>query len=134
MKPDSLPQGILDRITARLAGEPSVAAAYLLGSAVEDRLRQDSDLDIAILPVHRVVFTPQQRLSLAADLEEAAGREADVGVLSTANLVYAKEAVAHGRIIFERDPAARARFAMLVLSMYASLQESRREVLHAYAA
>jgi hypothetical protein len=54
--------------------------------------------------------------------------------LSTANLVYAKEAVAHGAVIFERDRAARARFAMLVLSMYAALQESRREVLHAYAA
>jgi uncharacterized protein len=63
-----------------------------------------------------------------------AGRPVDVGMLSTGNLVYAKEAVAHGRLFFERDPAARARFAMLVLSMYASLQESRREVLHAYAA
>jgi hypothetical protein len=42
--------------------------------------------------------------------------------------------VANGRLIFERDPALRARFAALVFSMYADLQENRREVLHAYAA
>jgi hypothetical protein len=42
--------------------------------------------------------------------------------------------VANGLLLFERDPAARARFAALVFSMYADLQENRREVLHAYAA
>jgi hypothetical protein len=30
----------------------------------------------------------------------------DLGVLSTSNLVYAKENVANGRVIFERDPAS----------------------------
>ena len=122
------------RLTERLEREEHVAAAYLLGSAVRGALRPDSDIDIALLPVRGRVVSSEDRLSLAADLEEIAGRPVDVGVLSTANLVYAKEAVAHGVVILERDRTVRARFAMLVLSMYASLQESRREVLHAYAA
>jgi len=122
------------RFAARLDREPMIAAAYLLGSAARGELRQDSDVDIAVFPVKRGVITPEHRLSLAADLEDVAGRAVDLGVLSTGNVVYAKEAVARGRLFFERDPAARARFAMLVLSMYASLQESRRAVLHAYAA
>jgi predicted nucleotidyltransferase len=105
-----------------------------MGSAVAGRLRDDSDLDIALLPARGCSITPEERLALAADLEDIAGRIVDVGVLSTANLVYAKEAVANGRLIFERDPALRARFAALVFSMYADLQENRREVLHAYAA
>jgi hypothetical protein len=42
--------------------------------------------------------------------------------------------VAHGRLIFERDPNARARLAALVFSMHADLQENRREVVYAYAA
>lgn len=127
-------EAISHRLTERLQKNGDIAAAYLLGSAVRDELRPDSDIDIALLPVRGRVISSEDRLSLAADLEEIAGRPVDVGVLSTANLVYAKEAVAHGRVMFERDRAARARFAMLVLSMYASLQESRREVLHAYAA
>jgi len=129
-----LESALLRRLVARLEKEEHLAAAYLLGSAARGDLRPDSDLDIALLPARGCVITPQERLSLAADLEDIAGRTVDLGVLSTSNLVYAKEAVAHGRLIFERDHAARARFAMLVLSMYASLQESRREVLHAYAA
>ncbi|MFM8656467.1 MAG: type VII toxin-antitoxin system MntA family adenylyltransferase antitoxin, partial [Chthoniobacterales bacterium] len=120
---------LLRRLVARLEKEEHLAVAYLLGSAARGDLRPDSDLDIALLPARGCVITPQERLSLAADLEDIAGRTVDLGVLSTANLVYAKEAVAHGRVIFERDHAARARFAMLVLSMYASLQECRREVL-----
>lgn len=122
------------RLVERLEHQEHVAAAYLLGSAARGEMRPDSDLDIALLPVRGAAFSSKDRLSLAADLEEIVGRTVDVGVLSTANLVYAKEAVAHGIVIFERDSLERARFAMLVLSMYASLQETRREVLHAYAA
>lgn len=62
------------------------------------------------------------------------GRPVDLGVLSTTNVVYAKEAIATGRLLFERDRRVTARFAMLALSMYASLQEARREVLRTYAA
>jgi hypothetical protein len=75
-----------------------------------------------------------QRLALTAELARTFGRPVDLGVLSTANVVYAKEAVVHGRILFERSHTMTARFAMLTLSMYASLQAARREVLQAYAA
>ncbi|MFM8952461.1 MAG: hypothetical protein ACKOOF_05275 [Planctomycetaceae bacterium] len=75
-----------------------------------------------------------ERLSLAAELNRLVGREVDLGVLTTRNLVYAKEAVPHGRRIFDRDHSTTATFEIYALSMYASLQEARREVLLAYAA
>jgi predicted nucleotidyltransferase len=130
----SLDEHALAVLRDRLEREPAVAAVYLLGSAAAGRLRADSDVDLALLPARGNLITPEQRLELAADLEDLVGRIVDVGILSTANLVYAKEAVANGLLLFERDPAARARFAALVFSMYADLQENRREVLHAYAA
>ena len=37
-------------------------------------------------------------------------------------------------VVAERDHSVTATFAMYVLSMYAALQEARREVLRAYAA
>lgn len=124
----------LKSVADRLGQESCVAAAYLLGSAAEGRLRADSDVDIALLPVRGTAFTGKARLDLAADLEAPIGRPVDLGVLSTGNLVYAKEAVSRGKVIFERDRSARVRFTALVFSMYADLQENRREVLHAYAA
>ena len=89
---------------------------------------------MAILPSGRAGLTIEERLALTAELTKIFGRSVDLGVLSTANVVYAKEAVTTGKIVFDRDPRVTARFAMLTLSMYASLQESRREVLRAYAA
>ena len=130
----SLDERALAMLRDRLEREPAVEAAYLLGSAVAGRLRDDSDLDIALLPRRGSSVPPEQRLTLAADLEDLVGRIVDLGILSTSNLVYAKEPVANGRVIFERAPAVRARFVGLVFSMYADLQENRREVLHAYAA
>lgn len=136
MKPssDTLGENVLTAMIPRLAQDEKIAAAYLLGSGAEGRLRTDSDVDIAILPVRGQSFSGRDRMELAAALTDIAGRTVDLGVLHTGNLVYAKEAVARGRVIFERDHAARVRFAALVLSMYADLQENRREVLHAYAA
>jgi predicted nucleotidyltransferase len=113
---------------------PAVEAAYLLGSAASDSLRADSDVDVAVLPRRPEGIFPEQRLALTAELACVFGRAVDLGVLSTVNVVYAKEAVATGRLIFERDHLVTARFAMLTLSMYAALQEARREVLRAYAA
>jgi predicted nucleotidyltransferase len=134
MIPPSIAEDVLTAVAMHLRGRPDVAAAYLLGSAAAGRLRPDSDVDIAILPCQGQTIPLLDRLALAAELAAIVGREVDLGFLSTANLVYAKEAVARGRLIFERDHAVTARFAMYALSMYASLQESRREVLRAYAA
>ena len=87
-----------------------------------------------MLPQHGQSLPTQERLALAAELALIVGRNVDLGVLSMANLVYAKEAVARGRLVFERDHFITAQFEMYTLSMYASLQESRQEVLRAYAA
>jgi len=130
----TLDEPALRAAAGRLGQEAAVCAAYLLGSAAEGRLRAESDVDIALLPVRGASLGGLQRAELAADLEMLLGRPVDLGVLHTANLVYAKEAVAHGRLFFERDRNARARFAALVFSMYADLQESRREVINGYAA
>lgn len=121
-------------VVEALGQHGAVHAAYILGSAATNRLRPDSDVDVAILPSGRAGLTIEERLALTAELTKIFGRSVDLGVLSTANVVYAKEAVTKGKIVFDRDPRVTARFAMLTLSMYASLQESRREVLRAYAA
>lgn len=124
----------LDATRQVLEKYPAVDAAYVLGSGAMGRLRPDSDIDIAVLPKRGELFTVMERLALSTELGKPFGRQVDLGILTSANLVYAKEAVAHGRLIFERDHGARARFAMLTLSMYAALQKARREVLRAYAA
>ena len=134
MSEQTIAENVLAAVAAHLRSRPFVSAAYLLGSAAEGRLRPDSDVDIAVLPRPGQSLAVQERLALAAELASIVGRHVDLGSLSLANLVYAKEAVAGGRLVFERDHLVTAQFEMYTLSMYASLQEARREVLHAYAA
>lgn len=138
MKPEQRESGLdaaaLEAAASRLRQSDKIDAAYLIGSAAAGRLRDDSDVDIALLPSRGASLTAAERMGLASDLERLVGLPVDLGILHTGNLVYAKEAVARGKLFFERDSIARARFAMLALSMYASLQETRKEVLHAYAA
>ena len=129
-----LDESALRSAADRLGREDAIAAAYLLGSAAEGRLRAESDVDIALLPVRGASLGGLPRVNLAADLELLLGRPVDLGLLHTGNLVYAKEAVAHGILLFERDRKERIRFAGLVFAMYADLQENRREVIRAYAA
>lgn len=130
----ALDTALLEAVASHLSRHAHVAAAYLLGSAAEGRLRSDSDVDIAVLPVTPDGLPLLDRLHLAAELGSIVAREVDLGVLTTRNLVYAKEAITRGRLIFDRDHLVTARFEMYALSMYASLQEARREVLRAYAA
>ena len=107
--------------------------AYVIGSAATDRLRADSDVDVAVLPSRHAGLMVEDRLALTAELTRVFGRPVDLGVLSTANVVYANEAVTKGRGLFERERSVTSRFAILALSMDASMQEARREVLRAYA-
>lgn len=121
-------------LAGRIGEEPGIDAAFLMGSAATGRMRTGSDVDIALLPARGDTLPATRLADLAADLEVLAGRPVDLGILHSANLVYAKEAIAHGRLLFERDRNTTARFAMHTLSMYAALQEDRKEVLNAYTA
>ena len=134
MMTESLHQDAVQQAREILLSHPAVDAAYLLGSAAEDRLRPDSDVDIAILIRRSSAFSVEDRLALMATLGRIFRRSIDLGLLDTSNLVYAKEAISRGRLIAERDHTVTATFAMYALSMYATLQEARREVLRAYAA
>ena len=125
---------VTDQLRSALTGFPGLELVLLFGSLGRGQARPDSDVDIAVLPVTPDGLPLLERLHLAAELSSIVGREVDLGVLTTHNLVYAKEAVARGRLIFDRDHPVTARFEMYALSMYASLQEARREVLRAYAA
>ena len=120
--------------TKRLRETPEICAAFLHGSAASGKMRPDSDVDIAVLPMSGETIDVKTHLRLAGDLEQIFGRPADIGILSTNNLIYAKEVVEHGLPLFTKNKFSSDSFIMHCLSMYADLQESRKEVIHAYTA
>lgn len=111
---------------------PGLASAYHHGSSLNGYFRPDSDVDIALL------FFPNKALgwlelqAYAIEAEKRVGSPIHFSVLSTRDLVFAKEVITAGQVIFCADAFFCDSFAMHVLSMYTWLNFERREVLKRY--
>lgn len=110
-----------------------ISAAYLIGSVARRAARNGSDIDIAILPDPSSHFSGLDTLKLSARLGECSHLPADVGVLSTDNLVYSKEAVLRGTCIYVRDKGYHELFVATVLGLYVALKAERKEIENSYA-
>jgi predicted nucleotidyltransferase len=125
---------ILNQCIERFAREPNIMAVWILGSAVTDRLRNDSDVDFAIY------YRPGTTRDLAAqgglvlDLERILERTVDLGKLSSRNLVYAVQATQLGKLLYARDPQDAVAFVSRMQSLYLDLKHDRKIVEDAYCA
>ncbi len=117
-----------------LVEEGQVAAVYLLGSAAAGRLRPDSDVDIAIMLADGKSISVDTRMQLISDLTLALGRDADLGIISSKNLVYASEAILKGKRILTVDQDYVAMTETRLLGCYLQFREDRHVVEEAYRA
>ena len=109
-----------------------VAAAFILGSAARDALRPESDIDLALLPLPDYRPTPFDCTELAVEIESILSRTIDLGVLTTDNIVYAKEAYLSGHCVYSQNDFYRDLFGATILGLYAKLREERKEIENAY--
>jgi predicted nucleotidyltransferase len=107
-----------------LATQPDVLAAYLFGSHVTGKARPGSDVDLAVLLSQQDASQRfERRLRLMGEVEDAlARRPADVVLLNDAPPLLAHQALREGRLIFERDRAARVEFEVRAGKIYADLK------------
>jgi len=121
-----------EKLIDLLMSDDRIMAAYLLGSAASGTLRPDSDIDVAVLPAKGVRLRRSHLLELSTSLSLELGREADLGVLSSANLVYARQAILAGVRLFTKDPFYSDLMETTLLSMYLWFSEERKEISDAY--
>lgn len=125
---------LLEQAKKILEDRQEIDAAYLHGSAAKGSMHPNSDIDIALLLVPGKTLSLLERLNCASRMESILGRTVDLGLLSTRNLVYAKEVIDHGTELFSKNRFRTDLALTTCLSMYVELQEQRREVLYAYSA
>jgi uncharacterized protein len=114
------------------SNKPNVLAIFLLGSAARGELRKESDIDLAILPFNGKEISSLDLFKMVGDLGYSFGYDFDLGVMSSKNLVYAKEAIFHGKRIHTKDEVANQFRVNDLLSMYYNFQIERQEVINAY--
>lgn len=95
-------------------------------------MRPDSDIDIAVLIDAGADISLTERIRISSELEQCINRPIDLGVLTTHNLIYAREAIMTGVCIFCRNNFQRDLFAATVLGLYLQLREERKEIENAY--
>lgn len=114
-----------------LAALPETQAIYLFGSAAAGRLRDDSDVDVAVLLAHaRAKELGSLALSdLAFDLMKTLRRDVDLINLRLASTVLQKQVIENGIVLFCADEFAKDEFEMLTISFYQKLNEERAGIL-----
>jgi predicted nucleotidyltransferase len=107
-----------------LAAQPDVVAAYIFGSVAQGRARPQSDVDIAVLLAADLDEETRfdRRLRLGWEVERLIGRQTDLVVLNDAPPLLQHQVLKHGRLIFERDRAARVEFEVRAGQIYADLK------------
>ncbi|MCO5172124.1 MAG: nucleotidyltransferase domain-containing protein [Planctomycetes bacterium] len=101
------------RLREYFAGREDVVAAYLFGSVARDEAGPASDVDVGVLlgaapPAGFAGLRVQ--LDLEAALEALLRRPVQVVVLDRAPPDLVHRVLRDGRLVLERDPAARVRF------------------------
>jgi len=102
---------LIARLERALGAHEDVIVAYLFGSAARGELRPSSDVDVAVLvPGQAGPTLSSLRLSLQADLQEAAHRPVDLVILNQASPDLIHRVLRDGILLVERDRSARIRF------------------------
>lgn len=118
----------LDELERRLAeffndaDDPSIAAAWLFGSAARGTAQAGSDVDIAVLLSRDPAPTLDGlRLDLRDTLEGLVGRKVDLVVLNNAPVDLIHRVLRDGRLLVDRKPSVRVRFEVRARNKYFDL-------------
>ena len=115
------------RLIAQFAEEqPDVLGAYLFGSAVQNRLTADSDVDIGML----FETSPDgiQLLELQENLSTLLKRQADLVDLNHVSPILGMQVLKHGEIVFERSERAVRKFQVRTMFAYFDLKQVRKPI------
>ena len=112
-----------DGLVAFLDEQPDVVAVYLFGSHAEGRAHPDSDVDLAVqLRASDDAEVFDRRLRLMDEFDAFVEGDVDVVVVNTAPPLLQHQVLKRGRLIYERDRAARVEFAVRAMQRYADLK------------
>jgi uncharacterized protein len=112
----------------------NILAVFLLGSFQTGRNRPDSDIDIAVLPEGGSSLETSDLMLFTKDLSYEFARTVDIGIISSQHLVYAREALMKGMVLYVKDEDRMNLVRAYLLGMYLQFNLDRREVIDAYTA
>ena len=115
--------------------EPRIHTLWLYGSRAMGTENEESDFDFAVASDRRLESPERmdlfRRLGDVLDSVNLGWNDIDAVDLQAVPLTLAAQVLTYGKVLFCSDDRARAFLETRLMSMYASLNEERREVIEA---
>jgi predicted nucleotidyltransferase len=108
---------------------PDIAGIYIFGSMGTAFENQNSDLDLAILPISPI--TSVQLWTLSQQIAASINKDVDLINLLEASTVFRFQVISTGRRVYCHDQKICDEFEMTTYSMYLRFNEERKEILDA---
>jgi uncharacterized protein len=115
------------KIRTVLANKLSPKLVYIFGSMVKSRVRDDSDIDIAILTDKQI--DEYKLYMVSQQLADQLKREVDIVDLSKASTVFKAEILRTGKLLYNSDNMIKMHFQLNVLKQYSLLNEERKRIV-----
>jgi len=116
------------KIKKILANKLSAKLIYVFGSMVKDKVRNDSDIDIAILTDKQI--DEYTLYMVSQQLADELKREVDIVDLRKASTVFKAEILRTGKLIYNFNNKIKMAFQLNVLKQYALLNEERKGIIN----
>jgi predicted nucleotidyltransferase len=100
--------------------------AFLIGSAATERFNEKSDIDLAVF--WKPNIDEKIKTQCWNELEDIFGRETQVVGLNKVDIIFARQVLETGRILFVNSDGELLNWKMIVLSMYPDFKYSRNIV------
>lgn len=107
---------ILRSLKKFLEKDPNILFALVFGSAAEGKLRNDSDIDVAVYI--KKLLNPLEYLKLATELSEMIKREIHLVVLNEASPLLRHQIMKNNKILFIKDFDTYANFREKTMTDY----------------
>ncbi|MCW2279130.1 type VII toxin-antitoxin system MntA family adenylyltransferase antitoxin [Heliophilum fasciatum] len=108
-----------------------VPIVYLFGSMAKGNANDQSDIDIAILPLQ--TFDPYELYEAREEIAEKLHRDTDLVDLSSASPIIAMQVVRHGRLLKNQNNRLLMCWIVKTIHMYDDLKRVRRPIEEALA-
>jgi uncharacterized protein len=116
------------KVRTVLANKLSTKLVYIFGSMVKNRVRNDSDIDIAILTDKQI--DEYKLYMVSQQLADELKREVDIVDLRNASTVFKAEILRTGKLIYNSDNMIKMAFQLNVMKQYALLNEERKGIVN----
>ncbi len=120
-------QQIADRVGEMLQTYPDLKLAFLYGSAVNGKMRPDSDVDIAVLFDHPL--GAGQKMALSACFEEALLKTIDLVDLFSLSGTILKQILCEGRVVVKKNTEDLTRLTQRMIYNQADMMPYVRRTL-----